>query len=134
MSGPYRDTSTVVGAKIDVVIVEDNEVFREALEVLFGLTPDLRVVAAVADGGAAVEACRDLRPDVALVDYRLPGLDGVETTRAVLAACPGTAVVVLTAAADAPEIEALLAAGAVACLTKDRGMEEIVAAIRDAAR
>jgi len=134
MSGPYRDTSTVVGAKIDVVIVEDNEVFREALEVLFGLTPDLRVVAAVADGGAAVEACRDLRPDVALVDYRLPGLDGVETTRAVLAACPGTAVVALTAAADAPEIEALLAAGAVACLTKDRGMEEIVAAIRDAAR
>jgi len=134
MSGPYRDTSIVVGAKIDVVIVEDNEVFREALEILFGLTADLNVVAAVSGGQAALLVCPVADPDVVLVDYRLPDLDGVETTRAIRTACPRAAVVALTAAADAPEIEALLAAGAVACLTKDRGLDEIVAAIRDAAR
>ncbi len=119
---------------IGVVIVEDNEVFREALEILFELTPDLQVVAAVADGEAAVAACRGLRPAVVIVDYRLPGADGVATTRAIREASPGSAVVVLTAAADEPELAALRAAGAAACLMKDRAMDDIVAAIRDAAR
>jgi len=119
---------------IGVVIVEDNEVFREALEILLGLAPDVEVVASVADGESALAACRERRPDVVLVDYRLPGLDGVETIRAILADRPETRVVVLTAQADAPEVDALLGAGAVACLTKDRELEVIVAAIRDAAR
>jgi DNA-binding NarL/FixJ family response regulator len=119
--------------RIDVAIVEDNDVFREALEILLGLAPDLNVVASVPSGREALAACPGADPDVVLVDYRLPDLDGVETTRAILAACPRAAVVALTAAADAPEIAALLDAGAVACLTKDRGLDEIVAAIRAAA-
>ena len=119
---------------VRVAIVEDNDVFREALEILLGLTPDLTVVASVASGRDALDACPGADPDVVLVDYRLPDLDGVETTRAIRAACPGAAVVALTAAADVPEVDALLAAGAVACLTKDRGLDEILAAIRDAAR
>ena len=119
---------------VRVAIVEDNDVFREALEILLGLTPDLNIVASVPSGREALDACPGADPDVVLVDYRLPDLDGVETTRAILAACPGAVVVALTAAADPPEIDALLAAGAVACLTKDRGLDEIVAAIRDAAR
>lgn len=118
---------------IDVAIVEDNEVFREALEILLGLTPDVRVVASVSDGRSMLAACREHAPDVILVDYRLPDLDGVETTKAVRRECPRAAVVVLTAAADAPEIDALLEAGAVACLTKDRELDEIVGAIRVAA-
>ncbi len=117
---------------IDVLLVEDNEVFREALEVLLGLSGDLRVVASVGDGAAAVEACRAAAPDVVVMDYRLPDLDGVETTRALRSACPGTAVVGLTAAADGPAIDALLEAGAVSCITKDRELDEIVAAIRAA--
>ena len=118
---------------IAVVVVEDNEVFREALEILFGLTPDLNVVAALPDGLAALQVCPELHPDVILVDYRLPGLDGVETTRALREACPSAAIVVLTAAADPPELAALEAAGAGACLTKDQEMDEIVAAVRAAA-
>jgi DNA-binding NarL/FixJ family response regulator len=118
---------------IDVVLVEDNDVFREALELMLEVTPDIRVVAAVRDGEAAVEVCPRLDPDVVLVDYRLPGLDGVETTAALRSACPATSVVVLTAAAETGEVQALLEAGAVACLTKDRGLDEIVGAIRDAA-
>ena len=118
---------------IDVVLVEDNDVFRVALELMLEVTPDIRVVAAVRDGEAAVEVCPRLDPDVVLVDYRLPGLDGVETTAALRSACPATSVVVLTAAAETGEVQALLEAGAVACLTKDRGLDEIVGAIRDAA-
>jgi two-component system invasion response regulator UvrY len=76
----------------------------------------------------------ELRPDVVLMDYRLPGLDGVQATRAVLEACPETAVVCLTASANLRERDALTEAGAVACLSKDEGLDAIVAAIRDAAR
>jgi DNA-binding NarL/FixJ family response regulator len=123
----------MTGQPIEVVLVEDNDIFREALELMLDVTPDVRVVAAVADGESALEACGRLRPDVVLLDYRLPGLDGVETTTALRAALPETAVVVLTAAAEHEEIQALYDAGAVACLTKDRGVDEIVGAIREAA-
>jgi DNA-binding NarL/FixJ family response regulator len=118
---------------IGVVLVEDNEVFREALELMLEVTPDIRVVAAVPDGESALEVCPRLDPDVVLVDYRLPGLDGVETTAGLRSACPQASVVVLTAAAETGEVQALLDAGAVACLTKDRGLDDIVGAIRDAA-
>jgi DNA-binding NarL/FixJ family response regulator len=122
------------GERIRIVIVEDNKVFREALELLLGLRNDIVVVGTVADGEEAVPACRRLKPDVALMDYRLPGLDGVEATRALRDACPEVAVVALTASANREEMNALIAAGAVACLTKDKELEEIVAAIHDAAR
>ena len=117
---------------IRVVLVEDNEVFREALELLLGLRSDVEVVASVGTGPEAVPACRDNHPDVVLMDYRLPGLDGVQATRAVLEACPGTAVVGLTASANVREMEALRDAGAVACLTKDQELDDIVAAIHRA--
>jgi DNA-binding NarL/FixJ family response regulator len=118
---------------IDVVLVEDNDVFREALELLLDVTPDVRVVASVPNGEAALDVCPRVDPDVVLVDYRLPGLDGVETTAAIRSACPRASVVVLTATAETGEIAALLEAGAVACLTKDREFDDIVSAIRNAA-
>jgi DNA-binding NarL/FixJ family response regulator len=128
------DTSSMAGGEpIEVVLVEDNDVFREALELMLEVTPDIKVVGAVADGEAALEVCPRLDPDVVLVDYRLPGLDGVETTAGLRYVCPEVAVVVLTASADTGEVQALLDAGAVACLTKDRGLEEIIGAIREAA-
>jgi NarL family two-component system response regulator LiaR len=123
-----------VNQPIRVVLVEDNEVFREALELLLGLRPDMSVVAAVSDGTSAAAAAAELRPDVVLMDYRLPGMDGVQATRAVLRACPETAVVCLSASANLRERDALTEAGAVACLSKDEGLDAIVAAIRVAAR
>ena len=117
-----------------VVLVEDNDVFREALELLLGLRPEIRIIASVADGADAAQVAAELRPDVVLMDYRLPGLDGVQATRAVLGACPETAVVCLTAEATAREREALFEAGAVGCLEKDEGLDAIVAAIQDAAK
>jgi two-component system response regulator DesR len=118
---------------VRIVLVEDNQVFREALELLLGLRPDVEVVASVGDGTEAVPACMAYEPDVVLMDYRLPGLDGVQATLAVRAACPDTAVVCLTASANATEMEALLEAGAVACLTKDQELDTIVEALRNAA-
>jgi DNA-binding NarL/FixJ family response regulator len=118
---------------IELVLVEDNDVFREALELMLEVTPDIRVVAAVGNGEQALDVCPRVDPDVVLVDYRLPGLDGVETTARLRAVCPRASVVVLTAAAEATEIQALLEAGAVACLMKDTGLDEIVGAIREAA-
>jgi DNA-binding NarL/FixJ family response regulator len=120
-------------AAVRIVLVEDNDVFREALELLLGLRPEVEVVGSVADGERAVEACTRLAPDVVLMDYRLPGLDGVQATRALRAAVPGASVICLTAQASPREIEALRAAGAVDCLTKDEHLDEIVAAILRAA-
>ena len=119
---------------IRVVLVEDNDVFREALELLLGLRGEMKVVASVADGADAADVVREECPDVVLMDYRLPGLDGVQATRAVLEACPETAVVCLTASANLRERDALMEAGAVDCLQKDEGLDAIVAAIRKASR
>ena len=118
---------------IRIVIVEDNKVFREALELLLGLRSDLLVVASVADGEEAVATCRVHQPQVALMDYRLPGLDGIGATRALKTACPDVAVVALTASANREEMKALREAGAVACLTKDTELEDIVRTIHEAA-
>jgi DNA-binding NarL/FixJ family response regulator len=116
-----------------VVLVEDNAVFREALELLLGLRSDVEVVAAAGDGAEALAAVRAHLPDVVLMDYRLPGLDGVQATAAIHEAAPEVAVVILTASVAPREFDALLAAGAVACLSKDQELEEIVAAIHRAA-
>ena len=118
---------------IRLVLVEDNQVFREALELLLGLQTDIEVVASVGDGSSAAEVVRTHKPDVVLMDYRLPGLDGVQATLAVRAAYPDVAVVCLTASANFREVDALYAAGAVACLSKDQELDEIVDAIRQAA-
>jgi DNA-binding NarL/FixJ family response regulator len=122
-----------VANAIRVVIVEDNDVFREALVLLLGRRDDIDVIADVAGGEEAVEVCRREQPDVVLLDYRLPGIDGVQTTAALRAVCRETAVVVLTASTTLSEEAALREAGVVACLTKDSQLDEIVAAIVDAA-
>lgn len=118
---------------VRILLVEDNEVFREALELLLGMRSDVQVVGAVGDGAAAVSAAVEHRPDVVLMDYRLPGLDGIQATAQVVEAVPQVAVVALTASADDAEREALVEAGAVMCLNKDQELDEIVGAILQAA-
>ncbi|TML69752.1 MAG: response regulator [Actinobacteria bacterium] len=93
-------------APIRVLLVEDNQVFRDVV--------------------------REHRPDVVLMDYRLPGIDGVQATKAVREAAPNVAVVCLTASANLREVDALYEAGVVACLSKDQELDEIVAAIERA--
>jgi DNA-binding NarL/FixJ family response regulator len=116
-----------------VVLVEDNQMFRETLELLLGLRPDIEIVASVATGNEAPDVCADVRPDVVLMDYRMPGLNGAQATAAVLRASPTSRVVCLTASVSRKEVAQLMAAGAVACLTKDGDLDEIVEAIHEAA-
>ena len=118
---------------VRILLVEDNQVFRDALELLLDMRADVEVVAAVADGSHALPAAAQHRPDVVLMDYRLPGMDGVQATAALREAHPEIGVVVLTASANSREIDALYAAGATACLTKDQELETIVEAIKSAA-
>ena len=120
-------------APVRILLVEDNEVFREALELLLGMRSDVQVVGAVGDGAAAVSAAVEHRPDVVLMDYRLPGIDGIQATAQVVEAVPEVAVVALTASADDAEREALVEAGAVVCLNKDQELDDIVGAILQAA-
>lgn len=118
---------------IRLLLVEDNQVFREGLELVLGLESEIAIVGMAEDGVEGVDLAGELRPDVALIDYRLPLLDGVATTAAVRTASPGTAVIGLTASDDPRERRALSEAGAVDCLSKDEDLAEIVASIRKAA-
>jgi len=118
---------------VRVVLVEDNDVFRETLELLLGLRGDIDVVASVATGQEAIDVAAELGPDVVLVDYRMPGLNGAQTTAEVLRASPRSRVVCLTASISREEMQSLRDAGAVACLTKDEDLEHIVSSIHSAA-
>ena len=120
-------------SSVRVVVVEDNQTFRETLELLLPLRSGIEVVASLAGGAEAVAACERLRPDVAVIDYRMPGLNGAQTTAAIRVASPHTRVVCLTASISDRELEAVRAAGAIACLTKDQSLDEIVEVIRAAA-
>jgi len=116
---------------VRVLLVEDNDVYRSSLELLLGLQPGLEVVGAVGNGNDAPPAALALGPDVVLMDYRLPGLDGAAATRAVIDAS-GAAVVCLTAEATPEEREQVLRAGAVALLEKGASIEALADAIRKA--
>jgi DNA-binding NarL/FixJ family response regulator len=118
---------------VRVALVEDNEVFREALELLLELRSDVQVVASIDNGNEIVALCRRHEPDVVVMDYRLPGIDGVHATAELRRKCPGVAVLCLTASANPRELEAMKEAGAVACLSKDEELDVIVDAIRSAA-
>jgi DNA-binding NarL/FixJ family response regulator len=118
---------------VRVLLVEDNETFRRTLELLFGLRDELEVVASVATGDEAPSVVRELRPDVVLMDYRMPGLNGAEATRLVLEADPAARVVCLSASVTAQEIAEVEAAGAVAVITKDQDFDRLVAVLCEAA-
>jgi DNA-binding NarL/FixJ family response regulator len=115
-----------------ILLVEDNAIYREALELLLGLRTDVEIAGSVADAEAALEFCAESCPDLVLLDYRLPGLDGVEATQILLERFPSLAVVCLTGLATERERVALIEAGAFSCLTKDQELGEIVAAVHDA--
>lgn len=118
---------------IRILLVEDNDVYRASLELLLGMQDGMEVVGGVSDGSDAAAVCAQADADVVLMDFRLPGLDGAVATRSVLDACPGTAVVCLTAEATEAEDEAVRGAGAAALVRKGGPIDELVAAIRRAA-
>ncbi|MCT2584859.1 response regulator [Actinophytocola gossypii] len=112
-----------------VVVVDDQTVVREGLELILGLLSDVEVVGSGVDGEDALRLVARHRPDVVLMDLRMPRMDGVEATRRVRAGFPDTQVVVLTTYADDESVFAALRAGARGYLTKDSRGAEIAEAI-----
>ena len=118
---------------IRVVIADDQPAVRDGLAMLMGLTDDIEVVGTAANGVEALELTRDLRPNVVLMDLRMPEMDGAEVTRKIRATVPDTHVLVLTTYADDDSLFPALQAGAQGYLTKDASAEEIERAIREVA-
>jgi DNA-binding NarL/FixJ family response regulator len=118
---------------IRVLVVDDQALVREGLMTLLEVAPDVTPVAAAADGEEAVALAARHRPDVVLMDLRMPKLDGVEATRQIRSALPDTEIVVLTTHADEESILDALRAGARGYLTKDAGIAEISRAVQAAA-
>ncbi|HVY09264.1 MAG TPA: response regulator transcription factor [Mycobacteriales bacterium] len=118
---------------IRVLLADDQTLVREGLTLMLGLMEGVEVVGAAEDGETAVAIALAERPDVALLDLRMPRVDGVEATKRLRRQLPDIEVVVLTTYADDESVMAALRAGARGYLTKDATSEEIERAIRDAA-
>jgi DNA-binding NarL/FixJ family response regulator len=115
---------------IRVLIADDQRAVREGLAMLVALTDDIEVIGTAANGVEALDLSVDTRPDVVLMDLRMPELDGAAATREIRATLPETQVLVLTTYADDDSLFAALQAGARGYLTKDASAEEIEHAIR----
>ncbi len=117
--------------KIHLILVDDQVLFVESLRrVLESIAKDFKVDAVAYDGEQAVEQVRSFRPQVVLMDVRMPGLDGVEATRRIVAELPETQVIVLTTFDDDEYVHRALKHGAVGYLLKDIPPQELVSAVR----
>jgi DNA-binding NarL/FixJ family response regulator len=115
---------------IRIVIVDDQTLLRQGLQTLLELESDLQVVGTAADGHEAIVVVERTRPDVVLMDVRMPRLDGVAATRELLARMPGLGVIILTTFDDDEYLFEGLKAGARGYMLKDTSADEIVAAVR----
>ncbi len=114
---------------VRVLAADDQRVVREGLAMLLGLLPDVEVVGTAADGEEVLALAAELKPDVILMDLRMPRMDGVEATRRLRELDPAVKVVVLTTYADDRSVLDALRAGALGYLTKDAGAAEIQQAL-----
>jgi DNA-binding NarL/FixJ family response regulator len=117
---------------IRVLLCDDQALFRDGLRMLLSMQPDLEIVGEAENGDAAVQAASRLRPDVLLMDLRMPGMSGIEATRRVRSTSPQTKIIVLTTFREDEEIFEALRAGACGYLLKDIPADQLADAIRTA--
>lgn len=119
---------------IRILLVDDQSLFREGLRLLLSQQPDLEIVAEAGNGDEAITQTRRCRPDVVLMDLRMPGLNGIEATRQLVAEGVAARIIVLTTFDEDEEVFAALAAGAAGYLLKATPSDRLVNAIRLTAR
>jgi NarL family two-component system response regulator LiaR len=117
---------------IRVASVDDNEIMRGGIRFLMMAFDDLDWVGEARDGEDAVRLCQEVKPDVLLVDMKMQGLDGIETTAAIKQACAEVQVLILTSFHDPDLVRRAMRAGAVGYVLKDASKEELANAIRSA--
>ena len=123
-----------VGKKtIRVLLVDDQPAVRQGLRIRLVLEPDVEVVGEAGDGAGAISLAQSLRPDVILMDVRMPGMDGISAVRTLRAVAPESAVVILSLYDDASTRAGAEEAGAAAFVAKHQVEETLLAAIRRAA-
>jgi DNA-binding NarL/FixJ family response regulator len=119
----------VSAARVRVLVVDDDDLMRAGLHSVLASDESMEVVGEAGDGRQAIARTRELRPDVVLMDVRMPDLDGISATREVLAASPHVKVVVLTTFEEDDYIFGALSAGASGFLLKRTSPEDLIAAI-----
>jgi DNA-binding NarL/FixJ family response regulator len=118
---------------IRLMIVDDQRLMRQGLRTLLELEGGFEIVSEAADGQVALDAYTELQPDVVLMDIRMPGMDGVEATRRLLAKWPNARVIILTTFNDDAYVFEALRVGALGYLLKDLSGQELANAVRTVA-
>jgi two-component system, NarL family, response regulator NreC len=118
------------GEKVRVLIAEDHGTMREGMRLLVGREPDMECVGEAADGREALRLARELRPDVVLMDISMPGMDGLQATRALQETCPQVRVLALTRHADYGFLTEMLRAGARGYVLKQSASADLIQAVR----
>ena len=120
--------------KTSVLLVDDHSVVRMGLAAIINIEKDLKVCGEAESGAEAVKLAREMRPDVVVMDFMMPGMDGAEATAAVLRASPESRVLVLTTYGTSVDIARALKSGATGAVTKNLSNDELADAIRATAR
>ena len=116
--------------KTSVLLVDDHSVVRMGLAAIINIEKDLKVCGEAESGAEAVKLAREMRPDVVVMDFMMPGMDGAEATEAVLRASPESKVLVLTTYGTSSDIARALKSGATGAVTKNLSNDELADAIR----
>ena len=120
--------------KTSILLVDDHAVVRMGLSAIINLQADLKVCGEAENGETAVRLATELKPDVVVMDFSLPGMDGAEATAAVLKVSPTSKVLILTSFGTSADLARAMAAGAIGAVTKNLSNDELSSAIRDTAR
>ena len=116
--------------KIGILLVDDHEIMRDGLRALIYRQPYMEVVGEASDGAEAVDLAQRLQPDIVLMDYAMPTMDGVEASREILSRQPGVKILIVAASMSRHAIDSAISSGVHGLMLKDSTFDELITAIR----